>query len=297
MLMIKNKKICIIGGLGFLGRNLYSILKANNEVVIIDTIDNYKEKNLQYYNYHNNGFNIFRSQKFDYIFFFSGSASAGRSVKEPIYDLKQNTQILLELLEIIKDTNLKLIFASSAACYGEMNNKIHYPISPYGISKLASEQYLKFYYDTYGLPVLICRYFSLFGEHQIKQVVFDTVFKLLKDSSEVEVYNPNYERDFIYIKEAIQITLSLCESDIFNAVPIDIGRGESYTILELTKIISQILGLDPIYKFRQSESPGVPQKQIANITTLKQNWFNFTNNFQTNLRKTIEWILKNYKGL
>ena len=288
---MKSSRICIIGGLGFLGKNLYSRLKNHNDIYIIDILDKYEEENIHYFSFQKEGFDLLKKHKFDYIYFCAGSASAGRSVKDPIYDLLQNTKMLLEILELIKTKKTKFIFASSAACYGEMSTQNdQYPISPYGISKLAAENYLKFYYNTYGTPVLICRYFSLFGEYQKKQVIYDTTIKLLKNPEKLEIYNPQHERDFIYIDDAIRLTLQLSELDVYHAIPVDIGTGNTCSILGLTELISSILNVKPILSFKNVDSPGVPHKQIADIYKLKELDLYTKYNLQQGLSKTIHWI-------
>lgn len=293
---MKNQKICIIGGLGFLGRNLTEVLDDSNQITILDIGEKpkYLSNHIEYVNASINNLNIFKKQYYDFIFYFAGNASVGKSVSNPILDLEKNALHLLNLLEMIKNSNSKLIFASSAACYGEMKNpETAYndePISPYGISKLFSEKYLKYYNKYYSLQILICRFFSPFGEYNRKQVIYDTTLRLLKKPEKLTVYNPNSRRDFIYIKEAIKAMLFLCDHNQFNAEVFDIGTGKTVSIFKLTKTIQNIVNIHPLIEKKDKNFTGDPEIQTSNINKLKILGFNFRTSTLDNLRKTVNWI-------
>ena len=293
---MKNKQICIIGGLGFLGRNLSEMLDETNQITVVDIGERpeYLSNHIKYVSVINNNIELFIKKKFDYIFFLAGNASVGSSVSNPVADLKKNTMDLLNILEILKNKKSKFIFASSAACYGEMKNPVTAnkiePISPYGISKLFSEKYLKYYHKHYGMHILICRFFSLFGEYNQKQVIYDTTIRLLKHPEKLTIYNPNSQRDFVYIREAIKAMLFLCNKDRFGAEVYDIGRGKNLSIYKLTVAIGRILNIFPTIKKIDKEFTGDPNVQIADINKLKKLGFDFSTSTLDNLRKTTNWI-------
>lgn len=295
-----NKNICIIGGLGFVGRNLIEMLHSSNKITVLDIIDKpiIFDKNINYINVKVHKYDILKDQLFDYIFYLVGNASVTKSVNNPIFDLKKNTIELLKVLEIIKINKTKLIYASTAACYGEMNNIptrfIDKPISPYGISKLTSEYYLKYYNNEYNIPVLICRFFSLYGEYNRKQVIYDTTIRLLKSNNDkIDIYNPDSKRDFIYIKEAINAVLFLCKKNQFNGEVFDIGHGETKSIFEIYLEISEILKISKKSNKIKKEFIGDPEMQISNPKKLKDLGFSFEGKHLKNLIKTINWIKEN----
>lgn len=293
---MKNNKICIIGGLGFIGSNLTKILDNSNQITILDIGEKpkYLLNHIKYTDAVFDSLNIFKKQNYDYIFYLAGNASVGESVSNPVLDLEKNTVHLLNLLEIIKNRKSKLIFISSAACYGEMKNHetaySNEPISPYGMSKLFSEKYLKYYNKHYGLQVLICRLYSPFGEYNQKQVIYDTILRLLKHPKKITIYNPNSQRDFIYIAEAIRAILFLCDQNQFTADNFDVGRGENMSILEVSKKIMDILNIHPVIKTETKKFTGDPIKQIANTNKLKTLGYNFSTSISSDLLKTINWI-------
>ena len=191
---MENKEICLVGGAGFLGRHFAESFKESN-VTIIDILEQSdvnipNNKKLNYYNYQKTGFDIIRNKDFEIIFFLAGNASVQKSIINPIYDLKTNTLILLELLELVKNKKTKIVYTSSAACHGEMEKgaSSYGPVSPYGISKLASENYLNFYNKFYSVPTLVCRIFSVYGEFNKKQMIFETIQRLKDNKKKLKVF-------------------------------------------------------------------------------------------------------------
>ena len=192
-------------------------------------------------------------------------------------------------------TKTKLVFFSSAAVYGEMEKGIRLsPISPYGISKAFTEKYLKFYNRNYGVPVLICRFFSLFGNYNTKQVIYDMAKKIITDSNEMVIINPKHRRDFIHIEEALDAMLFLCENSTFSGEAFDIGLGESISIMQLYQQIAKILDFKSSPSLKLMKNIGDPKVQIANIKPLNELGYIFNKGFEVRLGETVEWISDNH---
>lgn len=298
---MKNKNICVVGGAGFVGRHLLEILKESNNLMVVD-VGSFNTKpylhhllNKDHYSdFLKDGYHVFKNNKYDYIFYLAGNSSVSKSAEDPIYDLQQSLFPLLNLLEIVKNKPTNFIFASSAACYGEMEKKkISYPVSPYGITKTAAENYLRYYHKNYNLPVLICRFFSLYGEYNKRQVVFDTVKRLLNNPKTVTIYNPKSRRDFIYIKDALNIVIILCKHKCFDAEIFDIGTGKALSILDMGKKIINLMKIEPNIFYKEIESKNDPALQIANIKTLLDKGIDINYDLDFNLKKTIDWVKEN----
>ena len=147
---MKDKNICIFGGAGFVGQNLSDTFSTSNKVTIADIIEKptwISSQKLSYIDLSKLSYSSIDPSVFDYIFLLAGNASVSKSVLNPKYDLESNTLSLLNLFSASDFSKTKIIFFSSAAVYGEMktHNQLS-PISPYGISKLCSENYLKYYH-------------------------------------------------------------------------------------------------------------------------------------------------------
>ena len=167
------------------------------------------------------------------------------------------------------------------------------PISPYGISKLCSENYLKYYNKTYGIPVLICRFFSIFGKYNNKQVIFDLTKKIKEKHEDITIVNPENKRDFIHIEEAINMLLFVCEKSTFKGETYDIGTGTSLSIMQLYDKISKNLGVRQKVTSKIENYIGDPKVQISDIDSILQRGYVFNNDFDSYLQETVEWIINN----
>ena len=291
------KEICIIGGAGFLGRHLLETFKDEN-ITIIDIVDresinDSRFDKYDYINYNISGFGVIKDKNFDYIFFLAGNASVSKSIEDPIFDINTNTLLLIELLETVKSNPTKIIFTSSAACLGEESSDSNIPISPYGVSKLASENYLRVYSSLYSIPILICRIFSIYGEYNTKQMMYDTVKRLEKDSNNITIYNPKSIRDFIYVGEVVEIIKFLAINVDFNCEIFDVGSGVSVTVEDMTKRIMKVMNIKASVSFAEIVSLGDPLEQISNIKPLISSGYEFKYNMEKGIRNTVTWALHN----
>ena len=223
-------------------------------------------------------------------------SNAGTSTPSPRHlAFESNTLSILKLLSHSALTKTKLVFFSSAAVYGEMEKGIRLsPISPYGISKVFTEKYLEFYNRNYGVPVLICRFFSLFGNYNTKQVIYDMAKKIITDSNEIVIINPEHRRDFIHIEEALDALIFLCDNNSFKGETFDIGTGKSTSIMDLCKRIAKILDVKRSFTSKRVKNIGDPKVQIANIEPLNNLGYVFNKDFDLCLKKTVEWISDNH---
>tara|TARA_B100001250_G_C19816410_1_gene798671 strand:- start:5667 stop:6560 length:894 start_codon:yes stop_codon:yes gene_type:complete len=291
------KEICIVGGAGFLGKHLLQTYEEER-VTVIDVINESKIEDwilntCNYVDYNLSGFDILERKKFDIVIFSAGNASVFNSIKNPIYDLNTNTSLLLELLEIIKANPTKVVFFSSAACLGDPSQGINSPLSPYGVSKLASEEYLRVYNRLYSIPVIICRIFSIFGEYNTKQMIYDTVKRFEKDKDNIIIYNPKSVRDFIYVREVGEIIRYLINNAEFNCEVYDIGTGNSITVEEMTKKIMNIMNINGQVKYDTIKSAGDPIKQVSDIGPLISLGYEFKYSIDKGIQRTVEWIARN----
>lgn len=291
------KEICIVGGAGFLGKHLLQTYQEES-VTVIDIIDESEIEtwilnSCNYFNYNLSGFDILKEKSFDIIIFSAGNASVSNSLKNPIFDLNTNTSLLLELLEIIKINPTKVVFFSSAACLGDSHHKINGPLSPYGVSKLASEEYLRVYNRLYSIPVIICRIFSIFGEYNTKQMIYDTVKRFEKNKDEIIIYNPQSVRDFIYVKEVAEIIRYLIHNAEFNCKVYDVGTGNSISVEEMTKKIMKLMNVDGQVKYEIIENAGDPIEQVSNISSLISLGYEFKFSTDKGIQRTLDWIARN----
>jgi len=306
---MKDKKIIVTGGLGFIGSHIVDELVEDNEVTVIDNMSTGKIENLKNPNHENlkiikedlkdaNLDDILKGK--DYVFHLAALASVPMSVKEPYEYNENNIDATLKLLIAAKDNNIKkIVFSSSSAVYGENPNmplkesEALMPCSPYAAQKAGCELYLKSFYESYGLNYVALRYFNVFGpkqdvNSQYAAVIPNFIYALLNNQQPVIYGDGEQSRDFIFVKEIVKANIAACESD-YNGV-VNVALGKSMTINTLYKIIKEVLNSDIEAKYLD-ERPGDIKHSLANIDNLKN--INFSPNmdaFKEQLAETVEWF-------
>ena len=285
---LKDKKILVTGGAGFIGSNLVDyFLKNQNEVVVIDNLstgnlDNLKNakksKNFKLVNGDIRNKDLMKDliQNTEYIFHKAAIASVPLSIKDPLTSNDVNVNGTLNILTLAKNSDIKrIIFASSSAIYGNIETipisevNCPSPLSPYGVTKAAGESYCLAFFNNYGLKVTIIRYFNVYGIRQADSPYSGVIpiwfGRLLRNKKPILYGDGNQSRDFIYIKDIIKIN-ELCAikqaaiGEIFNG-----ATSKKVILLDLLNLMKKITNrdIDPIIKPKR---PGDIINSVADIS-------------------------------
>lgn len=226
-------RVLITGGAGFIGSHLSnSLLDIGYRVFVIDNLSKGKKENL-----HSkaiffkedirseNFSNILKKIKPDIIYHFAAQSSLSKSLKNPKEDLEINllaTQNLIEMANKLKVK--KVVFASSAAVYGEVKklpiaeDSPKNPISIYGVSKLASEYLFIINHKINNLPFVSLRYANVYGENQDSKaeggVVAIFINNILKDKDVIINSNGRQTRDFIYVSDVVDACVKVLKDNL-----------------------------------------------------------------------------------
>ena len=228
---IKNKKVLVTGGAGFIGSNLCeALLEKQNKVVCLDNFATGKRENIAGF-LNNSNFTLIEgdirnledclkaSQGVDYILHQAALGSVPRSIKDPITSNDVNVSGFLNMLVAARDNKVKrVVYAASSSTYGDSESMpkvediIGKPLSPYAITKYVNELYADIFSKTYGLETIGLRYFNVFGRKQdpngaYAAVIPKFVSQLMAGDSPVINGDGNYSRDFTYIDNVIQANL------------------------------------------------------------------------------------------
>jgi UDP-glucose 4-epimerase len=250
--------ILVTGGAGFIGSHIVdAYIKNNHNVVIIDDMSKGQKEfiNPKATFYHKSISDtdladILKNEKIEVINHHAAQISVSDSVKNPVKDAELNIIGTLQLLQNAVEFGVdKFIFASTGgAIYGEQDyfpakeDHPQKPTSPYGLSKLSVEGYLRFYKEQYGLKSIIFRYGNVFGPRQNPNgeagVVAIFFNRLLKGKTPIINGDGQQTRDYIFIRDIVHanlLALNLNSSDIFN-----VGTGQETTVNELTELILEV---------------------------------------------------------
>jgi len=306
---MKNKKVVVTGGLGFIGSHIVERLNEDNEVLIVDDQSSGKIENIKHLDFTKidttlgsitdiNLEEIFDGC--DYVFHEAAKTSVPESIQDPLSSNKVNITGTLRVLEAARNVNIKkLVFASSSAVYGDtellpLSEDIPFhPLSPYAATKATGELYCNVYSEVYGLPTVSLRYFNVFGPRQdpnsqYAAVIPNFIDKLLKKEKPVIYGNGEQSRDFVSVKRVVDANILASESKETGSF--NIGLGKSTTVNHLFNMINDVLGKDiePLY---ENERPGDIKHSVANISKAKLLGFKPEADFKDDLEETIRWFV------
>lgn len=257
-------KILVTGCAGFIGSHLGErLIKEGYEVVGIDCFTDYysreiKESNIEWLKKQPNFRFIEKDlleldlvnllKDIDYVFHEAAQpgvrASWGKDFE--IY-VKDNILTTQYLLEAAKEVNIKkFIYASSSSIYGDAEtyptpeDTRPAPVSPYGVTKLAGEHLCQLYFKNYKVPVIILRYFTVYGPRQRPDMAFHKFMKAILEGKKIIVYGDGTQtRDFTYVDDVIEANILAMKSDAVGEV-FNIGGGSRISINDTLEILRHI---------------------------------------------------------
>ncbi len=253
-------KILITGGAGFIGSTLADRLIAEGEeVAIIDDLSagrkDYIPAQAKFYREDIGSKHIaeiFRKEKFEVVYHLAAQIEVPKSVADPEHDNEVNLVGGLNILENSRFFGVeKIIFSSTGgAIYGETEeiptteNCPPYPLSPYGIHKLAFEKYLHYYYRVFDLNYSVLRFANVYGPRQYKGgeagVIAIFIDNAVKGRPSVQNGDGRQTRDFVYVDDVVA-ALSLSR-EIDCRGEMNIASGLETDLLAVRRHIESALG-------------------------------------------------------
>lgn len=195
------------------------------------------------------------------------------SVENPILDFQVNLGGILHILEACRKWQVPhVLFSSSAAVYGD---NLHIPLkeseplcpmSPYGITKMTTEQYMRVYHELYGLDATVFRFANVYGERQGEKGeggVVSIFCKLLSQGNPITVYGDgNQTRDFVYagdIASAIVQALPLTGYHTIN-----VSTGTETSINDLIHLFERAIGHKAEVQYVPSRPGDIQRSVLSN---------------------------------
>lgn len=284
-------KVLVTGGLGFIGSHtVVELAKEGHEVIIVDNLYNSKEdvlerlekitgKKFKFYKYDltekEKIEEIFAENEIEAVIHFAGYKAVGESVKKPLMYYQNNLYSTINLLEVMKEHNVKkIIFSSSATVYGDQGKEKYSEdlgrgktTNPYGTTKAMIEKILEdLYASDNSWNITILRYFNPVGAHEsgligeepngIPNNLMPYVMKVASGKLEIlSVFGNDYPtpdgtgvRDYIHVVDLAKGHVKALEKAPEGLNIYNLGSGHGYSVLELVNTFERVNGVKVNYK-------------------------------------------------
>ena len=324
---LKNKKILVTGGAGFIGSNLCeALLKIGATVTCLDNFATGHKHNIQPF-LENKNFTLIEGdirnletcqnacKNQDFVLHQAALGSVPRSIADPITTNEVNVGGFLNMLVAARDQKVqRFIYAASSSTYGDhealpkVEDTIGKPLSPYAITKYVNELYADNFFSTYGLNSIGLRYFNVFGRRQDPNGAYAAVIplfvkQLMNHESPVINGDGTYSRDFTYIDNVLQmnlLALTTQNKDALNQV-YNTAVGDRTTLVQLTSLLKKHLSKqDP--KIAEVNIVHGPNRQgdiphsLASVEKAKRLLdYNPTHTIDNGIEEAVIWYWGNLK--
>ena len=327
--MVKNKKVLVTGGAGFIGSNLVEkLLTLNNQVVCLDNFATGKRENIAPF-LNDSNFQLIEGDIRDLdtckkavkgvsiVLHEAALGSVPRSIKDPITSNDVNVSGFVNMLIAARDEGVnRFVYAASSSTYGDskelpkVEDVIGKPLSPYAITKYVNELYADVFGKLYGMQIIGLRYFNVFGRRQDPDGAYAAVIpkfvkSLINKESPIINGDGTFSRDFTYVENVIQANMlaATVEDNNNNAVNTvyNVAFGERTTLNQLVDYLKTFLSkfdkeiADVEIKYGPSREGDIPHS-LASINKAKS-LLKYSPEFsvRSGLKSAIEWYWNNLK--
>ena len=311
------QRVLVTGGAGFIGSHVAeAYLRRGDEVTVLDSLVHGKRENVPdgarfvEMDIRDDGAAaLIREGGFDIVNHHAAQMDVRVSVDDPRFDASVNLNGLLNLLEASRASGVRrFVFVSSGGVvYGEpearptAESAAKLPESPYGVTKLAGEQYLYYSHRVHGMEYVALRYSNVYGPRQDPHgeagvvAIFST--RIIRNQPLAIFGDGEQTRDYVHVADVVDANLLLSDADLPRASSLDdrgfnVGTGVETSVNELARLLIASSGRDG-ETVRQPARPGELRHSSLDAGRLRSLGWAPRRSLDTGLGETFRWIEAN----
>jgi len=317
------KTILITGGAGFIGSNLAFYFQENfpnSHLVIFDCFRNedfFSNGNPKSYGHYKNliGFkgdvicgdlnnknDLGKLKQYNFNYIFHHAAISDTRVYDQEVILRTNVNSFYDILDLAKKNNSSVVYASSAAVYGNLTSPqtvgIEAPENPYGFSKLLMDQIAeRFSQENPNISIVGLRFFNVYGNKEFykaktSSMIIQLGHQILNgDNPRLFENSDQIFRDFIFISDVIQANIKACKP--YQNGTYNIGTSFPRSFKDIVDILQKELGTKLEIEYFPNPYSGYQHNTQANISTsIKNINFNPTFSLEQGIKEYLPEIKK-----
>lgn len=303
--------ILITGGSGFIGSHLVDALIARgDEVTVVDILPahpvwgnvqaTYVQRDIR----DEHLADVFIDAKPEYVIHLAAHIDDRASVREPVENAEHNILGTINVLDAARLSGVKrVVFASTGVVYGDQDilpiaeDAVPKPLTPYAVSKLTGERYLRYFTLQLGLSACALRLANVYGPRQdgSRECGAIAIFtkKLLGGEAPFLNGNGKTTRDYVYIEDVVSAFLSALESS--EETVVNIGTGVETSTEEIFSRVIEAVGTDIKLLPRPEVADLVARVALSSAKAEKVFGWKSKKSLSEGIRETVEWY-KNQKN-
>ncbi|WP_303148052.1 NAD-dependent epimerase/dehydratase family protein [uncultured Megasphaera sp.] len=301
-------EILITGGAGFIGSHILAQLQGRRDmdVVVFDNLSSGSKEHVPA------GMELvegdvcdeaavdalFADHHFDAVIHLAAQTMVPTSVEQPVLDCRINLEGVLHVLEACRIHGTRhILFSSSAAVYGDnlhislKETERLVPTSPYGITKMTTEHYLRVYHELYGMDATVFRFANVYGERQGEKGeggVVSIFCKLLSQRQGITVFGDgNQTRDFVYAGDIAQAIIRALPLKGYHTM--NVSTGQETSINDLICSFEKAVGYTVPVQYTAPRTGDILRSVLSNETLKRDLGFVPAMNLEEGIRRTYDW--------